>query len=394
VSSQGLVTRWPLRAIAVDLALAACAVYAANVLTKEALDVAGAEHLGLAAHAVATAHGGAVAVRRVAVRGAYVALIVTGTVYAVALGLPVFMLGPAVLFVTYSLGLHLTRRQGLPFLALGALSLLVLLRVGPFFPGWDSFTLYAALIAAVWFLGTVVRRWQVLAQEHAERAAELEQARLELAGHAVAADRVRIARELHDVVAHSMSVVAMHAGSARLAVGTNLEAERVALEVIERSTRDALAEMRRLVTVLRHEDGSVASRQPAPGLSNLHELVATVAQAGVTVDVRTTGDLTQVPPGVSLAAYRVIQEALTNVVRHAGPTRAGVVAAVADDMLSVSVENDEPARRAGEDSAAGGGHGTIGMRERVELYGGTLTSDHTAAGGWRVEARMPCEKAR
>ena len=386
--------RWPPRLLVLDLALAAFAIYAANLLTQEVVDRASAYRYGLLAHVVATAHGATVVGRRIAPRTAYLGLVGTAAIYSVALGLPVFMLGPAVLFVTYSLGLHLTRRQGLPYVGLGIVALLVLLLVGSSFPGWSSVLLYAMLLVAAWFLGAGVRRWQVLAAELSDRAAELEQARLELASHAVAAERVRIARELHDVVAHSMSVVAMHAGSARLAVGTNPDAERAALEVIERASRDALGEMRRLVTVLRHEDADAASREPAPRVTDLHDMVATVAQAGVTVDVRTSGDLTQLPPGPSLSAYRVIQEALTNVVRHAGPTRARLVVEAVDEMLAICVENDGPPPR-GERAApaTGGGHGTIGMRERVELYDGTLNVGPTPTGGWRVEARIPFERS-
>ena len=168
---------------------------------------------------------------------------------------------------------------------------MLLLTSSSAFPGWDSVALFAGLVAGSWFLGVLARRWQTLARELAERAAELEEARTELARHAVAAERLRIARELHDVVAHSMSVIAMHAGVARLAVGTKPESEVAALDVIERSSREALAEMRRLVTVLRDENAGSAERGPAPGVSDLHTLVAGVVEAGVTVDVRTEGDL-------------------------------------------------------------------------------------------------------
>jgi signal transduction histidine kinase len=176
-------------------------------------------------------------------------------------------------------------------------------------------------------------------------------------------------------------------------VGRDPDAERAALEVIERASRDALGEMRRLVTVLRHEDADEASREPAPRLTDLHDMVATVAQAGVTVDVRTSGDLTQLPPGPSLSAYRVIQEALTNVVRHAGPTRARLVVEAVDETLAICVEDEGRPRGEREPRAAGGGHGTIGMRERVELYGGSLDAGPTPAGGWRVEARIPFERS-
>ena len=181
----------------------------------------------------------------------------------------------------------------------------------------------------------------------------------------------------------------MHAGVARLAVGTKPESEVAALDVIERSSREALAEMRRLVTVLRDENAGSAERGPAPRLSELHTLVAGVVAAGVTVDVRTEGDLDDVPAGVSLAAYRVVQEALTNVVRHAGSTHARLDLRAGDDSVAIRVEDDGPAAGWQQPALSGGGHGAIGMRERLELYGGTLSAGPRQGGGWSVEARLP-----
>jgi signal transduction histidine kinase len=248
--------------------------------------------------------------------------------------------------------------------------------------------LFAGVVAGSWLLGFLARRWQVMAAENAQRAHELEQARTELARSEVAAERLRIARELHDVVAHSMSVIAMHAGAARLAVGTDPNSERAALDVIERSSRDALG-MRRLVTLLRDEDAGDATRNPLPGLAELHTLVANVVAAGVTVDVRTEGDLEAVPTGVSLAGYRVIQEALTNVVRHAGRTRARLFVQAVPEELVIQVQNDAPSGVPRRAISAGGEHGAIGMRERVQLYGGTLTAGPTSESGWSVDARFP-----
>jgi signal transduction histidine kinase len=318
-----------------------------------------------------------------------VGLLATATVYGLVLRMPVYMLGPAVLFVAYALGSEFDRRRALGLLALLELSLVLLLVLGAGFPGWDSAVLFAGLVAGCWFLGALARRWQTLARESAERAAELELARTELARHAVAAERLRIARELHDVVAHSMSVIAMHAGAARLAIGKKPESELAALDVIERSSREALAEMRRLVTVLRDGSAGAAERGPAPSVAEVHTLVARVVEAGVTVDVRTQGDLEGVPPGVSLAAYRVVQEALTNVVRHAGSTRARLVLEAGEDALSIRVDDDGRSDFWRPPASSGGGHGTIGMRERLELYGGTLSAGPRPDGGWSVQARLP-----
>jgi signal transduction histidine kinase len=373
----------------VDVVLSVLAMYAAFLLTSEVLAGLAGNGVAAAAHLVALMHGVSVAFRRLAPLPALAVLIGTAGVFGLVLGLPIYMLGPAVLFVAYALGGEFPRRQALALLASAELALVLLLGLGPGFPGWDSVVLYAALVAASWYLGALARRWQMLARELGERAAELEKARSELARHAVAAERLRIARELHDVLAHSMSVIAMHAGAARLGVGSSPASELAALDVIERSSREALGEMRRLVNVLRDDDGAATVRGPAPNVSQLHGLVAGVVAAGVTVDVHTEGDLSHLPAGVSLAGYRVVQEALTNVVRHAGATRARLDVRVAPQMLAIRVENVGPDEAHEPLLPGGGGHGSVGMRERVELYGGTLAAGPRPGGGWSVEACLP-----
>lgn len=375
------------RSLLVDLLLAAIAIYAALSLTREITQALPPSPFRRAALIVAACHGAAVALRRAAPVPALIALVGTAAVYGAVLGLPVFMLGPAVLFVAYALGSTQPPRWAAGLLGVLEVALVLLLVTGTNFPGWDSVGFFVALTAAAWFLGVLARRWQTLARENADRAIELEQARTELARSAVAAERLRIARELHDVVAHSMSVIAMHAGAARLAVGAKPESQLATLDVIESSSRSALSEMRRLVTVLR-DDGESEVRGPAPGLRDLHTLVAGVVEAGVTVDVRTEGDLDAVPAGVSLAAYRVIQEALTNVVRHAGPTRARLDVRAGEEMLTIRVQDDGRVA-SWQPSLASGGHGSIGMRERLELYGGTISAGPGVFGGWSVEGRLP-----
>jgi signal transduction histidine kinase len=249
--------------------------------------------------------------------------------------------------------------------------------------------LYALIVAAAWFLGDVVRRWRTAAEEHARRAAELAAAREELARYAVSEERLRIARELHDVVAHSMTVVAMHAGTARMIADRDPAATRAALETIERASREALGEMRRVVGVLREGDLDGVSLQPTPGLRDLERLVAEVAMAGVTVGLRTKGSLDRVPPGQALAAYRIAQEALTNVVRHSESAHAELTVTVADTEVAIVVRNDPPGERLQRPVVESGGMGTIGMRERVRLYGGTLKVGPLGDGGFLVEARLP-----
>jgi signal transduction histidine kinase len=196
------------------------------------------------------------------------------------------------------------------------------------------------------------------------------------------------------VVAHSMSVIAMHAGSGRLAAARDPEAARRALEVVEESSRHALAEMRRLVTVLRNVDGAAPDLAPAPDLAGVHRLVAEVAAAGVQVDVRTEGDLAAVPPGVSLAAYRIVQEALTNVVRHVGPTRVRLAVMVGGDVVRLEVDDAGARRLPAVAGPAGTGHGTVGMRERAAVYGGEVSIGPGPEGGWRVTGWLPITAAQ
>jgi len=375
------------RGWALDGALAAAGAYAAGLLTTEIT-----EGLPAAVRAVAlllaVAYGGALLFRRVAPR---TVLAVQGgaAIAYTAVGLPVAMLGPAVFVTLYTVGSRLERRAALVALVAAEVLLAVLLLARPGFPGVGSWVLFSGLLAAAWFLGDIVRRWQFAAAAHARRAVELEQAREELARLAVADERLRIARELHDVVAHTMTVIAMHAGSGRLAVDRDPAAARKALEVVEESSRHALAELRRLVTVLRDADDPAPGHEPAPGLPDLHRLVADVAAAGVTVDVHTEGDLARVPEGVSLAAYRIVQEALTNVVRHAGTRRARLSVAVREDRVRLEVDDEGDGRAGHAPKPDVRGYGVVGMRERAALYGGELTAGPGPGGSWRVAGWLP-----
>jgi signal transduction histidine kinase len=195
---------------------------------------------------------------------------------------------------------------------------------------------------------------------------------------------VRIARELHDVVGHSVSVMVVQAGAERLALGEERPATREALLAIERTGREALAEMSRLLGVLRTA-GEGLALAPRPSLARVDALVQTVRDAGVPVELRVEGEAGRLPPGVDVSAYRVVQEALTNVVKHAGPARASVVVRYSDRVVEVEVTDDgsEP----GNGKIAG--YGLAGMRERVELHGGTLEAGSRSEGGFSVKARLP-----
>ena len=247
-----------------------------------------------------------------------------------------------------------------------------------------------ALIVAAWLFGNYVGSRRAYTAELERQNRLLEQARLELADRAVTDERFRIARELHDVVAHTMSVVAVHAGTGRMVAEEDPAAAREALATIETATRSALLEMRRMLGMLRSSDGEAAgARAPAPGLGDLDALVADVVKSGVTVEVRVEGDRTDVPAGVDLAAYRLVQEALTNVIKHAGRVRATVSVRYGDDAVTVEVDDDGPPRDKSGSVPSTTGHGLVGMRERVAMYHGELVAGPGPLGGFHVAARLP-----
>lgn len=231
-----------------------------------------------------------------------------------------------------------------------------------------------------------VRGWQLSESRHLRRRAEeLERERDETARLAVQEERARIARELHDIVAHAISIMIVQArvGRRRLAGETALARE--SFDTIEDTGRQALAEMRRLVGLLRSE-GQPNAMDAHPGLAQLEELVAQMARAGLAVELTIEGERRELPPGIDLSSYRIVQEALTNALKHAGPARARVVVAYRDDEIDIAI-TDSGADTGDDDT--GGGHGLAGMRERVSLYGGQIEAGHQAEGGFIVRARLP-----
>jgi signal transduction histidine kinase len=368
-----------------DLALAVIATMAALALYNEVLGTREPTAFGLI---LVLVHGGSLVFKRLWPLGVLGVMLVTAAIYTLGLDLPAYMLGPGILIAVYTVASALERPRSLPALLVVELVMVILILVGPSFPDYGSLALFALLIGAAWFLGDVVRRWRTAAMQHEQRAAELAAAREELARRAVSEERLRIARELHDVVAHSMTVVALQAGSGRLAGREDPEAAQQALETIEKSSREALADMRRLVGVLREGEDSLT--EPAPGLDDIERLVEEVGGAGLDVEVSRSGPLERVPPGMALAAYRVAQEALTNVVRHAGVDRAELTLEASDGALLIVVGNGPPIRPV--EPIEGGGHGISGMEERASLYGGSLEAGSTSDGGYRIEARFPFER--
>ncbi|HEX2381183.1 MAG TPA: sensor histidine kinase [Acidimicrobiales bacterium] len=242
----------------------------------------------------------------------------------------------------------------------------------------------SVLFAAAYLVGATVRNRRLYSEQLEERARTLERDRDEQARRAVAEERLHIAQDLHDVVAHSMGVIAVQAGVGAHVIDTDPEEAKHTLEAISQTSRSTLAEIRRMLGVLRDDQG--ASYTPAPGLADLDKLLRDVSGAGLEVSVRSEGTRAELPPGVDFTAYRIVQEALTNVLKHAGRARATVVVGYEDGALRLEIEDDG---RGVNGRAVPGGHGLLGMRERVSVYGGSLEAGPRTGGGFRVSVRLP-----
>jgi len=250
--------------------------------------------------------------------------------------------------------------------------------------GIGDFFFSNVVFGVVWIVGFSLGRKFEEADEAKERAARAEREREQQARAAVAEERARIARELHDVVGHSVSVMTVQASGVRRLLRPDQEREREALLVVERTGREALAEMRRMVGVLRRPEEAPALA-PQPSLEHLSRLVEQAREAGLPVELRIEGEASQLPAGVDLTAYRLVQEGLTNVVKHAQASRAEVLVEYGDSYLEVTVRDDGK----GIGNGDGGGHGLVGMRERVSVYGGELDAGPQTGGGYRLRAKLP-----
>jgi signal transduction histidine kinase len=204
---------------------------------------------------------------------------------------------------------------------------------------------------------------------------------------AVAAERARIARDLHDVIAHSVSVMTVQGGAARLLVEQDARHAREPLLAVEETGHQAMAEMRRLLGLV-HDEGDAPALGPQPGLADLEALVEQIRRAGLPVTLEVHGTPQTLAPGVALAGYRIVQEALTNALKHAGPARAWVTVRYEPEALALEIADDGRGIHGAE---SGGGHGLVGMRERAGLYGGELAAGPRPAGGFAVRARLPID---
>lgn len=248
----------------------------------------------------------------------------------------------------------------------------------------DQFLAYVMSAAAAWMLGYGVQLTRARTALLEEQAVQLEREQAARTEAAVEQEKARIARELHDIVAHGVSVIVAQAGAAQRVFDVNPEHSRQALNAIEITGREALIEMRRLLNVLRADRGQ-DNRAPQPGLDQLPALVAQVRRAGLPVELVVGGEARPLAAGVELSAYRIIQEALTNILKHAGPTRAWVELAYHPGLLELTVRDE--GRGSSRDVVAG--HGLVGIGQRVTLLHGELVVGPAPGGGFQVRAKLP-----
>lgn len=336
-----------------------------------------------------------IAIRRTA---PMVALVISalGILVHILVGWPEGSLPVAVLFVTYTVGALCPPRTAIVGL-LAASAAIVVLGLSDA-PGLDAVGVLGILaqFTAVWAIGIALHNRRAASDSRVREAEERAESERQSAARVLAEERLRIAQELHDVVAHSMSVIAVQAGVGAHVLDDRPDQARAALQAISDTSRGTLAELRQLLGVLRDNEG-VRTHAPAHGLADLPRLVDDVRAAGVPVTLHVEGEQRRVHPGIELSAYRLVQEALTNVIKHAGQlSQVDVTLRHLPGAIAVEVVDDGrglAARTglggAGDVSSDGAGHGLIGMRERVELWGGELSVGPAPGGGYRVKALLP-----
>ena len=249
---------------------------------------------------------------------------------------------------------------------------------------WGQWAAVLAFMSIAWVAGAVVRGPVVRARSAEDRAVHLEQEQAEAARQAVIDERQRIARELHDIIAHSVSVMTLQAGAVRRRLAPDQTRERDSLVAVERTGREALAEMRRLVGMLRSEQGDALT--PQPGIDDVPSLVVQMRAAGLPVQLRVDGQRSELPVGIDLSAYRIVQEGLTNALKHAGSTLVSVDLRYGPDALEIEISDSGGG---GAPEMSGSGLGLVGIRERVAMYGGAFDAGRRAEGGFAIRVLLP-----
>lgn len=317
-------------------------------------------------------------------------------------GLPVIPADVAVLIAMYGVAARCTLRWAIATAAVAELGILLIIiwPNGPMGtllgPGGTPETVlrglafFSALVVAIWVSGIYANTRRRYVESLVDRAEQAERERDQQAVITVAAERARIARELHDVVAHNVSVIVVHADGAGYAIDGNPEQARQAIQTISTTGRRALTEMRRLVGVLRDDASGEESHAPQPGLAQLGELIENARASGLPTEFATYGTPRDLPEGAQLVIYRIVQEALTNTLKHGGPgTRATVEIGFDTDEIKLKIADDG---RGASTLHVQGGHGLIGMRERVAMYGGAVKAAPKIGGGFHVFARIPVDQ--
>jgi signal transduction histidine kinase len=252
---------------------------------------------------------------------------------------------------------------------------------------YSDFFWTALILTLAWFFGSALGTRTEQARELRERVEAAELERVLATERATVEERARIARELHDVVAHSVSVMVVQVSGVRRLLQGDQTREREALLSVEQTGRQALTEMRRMLGVMRSGAEAPASLAPQPSLQHLDRLIAQIEEAGLPVTLRVEGDRRELSPGVDLSAYRIVQEGLTNALKHAKGANAEVVVRYVDSCVELEIADDGP----GSGETDGQGHGLVGMRERAALYGGTLETATRDGGGFVLRAQLPVE---
>jgi signal transduction histidine kinase len=285
----------------------------------------------------------------------------------------------------YSMGVLLDRRRAVAGFVV-TLALFSIAIIAGDERAADTFVFVLLLIGGPFLVGRIVNARTQLARELRDKASRLERDSAEQQKLAVAEERARIAREMHDVVAHNVSVMVVQASAARRMIDHDPARAREALTSVEQTGREALAEMRRMLDVLRAEDER-AALAPQPSIDELEALIELAREAGLDVELEVEGERRRVSSGVDLSAFRIVQEALSNTIKHAGAAHARVRLRFGDDEMEVDVVDDgHGARSAGQN---GRGQGLVGMRERVAMLGGRLEAGYRANGGFEVRATLP-----
>lgn len=329
-----------------------------------------------------------IALRR---RGPLAVLTVTGVanISANVFGYHTGLSGLGVLVALYSVAAHADRRDSVIAAGITVAGITVAIAMAPTGVPAAAFVGNYVLFAIAWVVGDSLRNRRAYVAALEERAEHLERSRAEESRAAVATERARIARELHDVVAHSMSVMVVQAGAARRVIAHDQDGAVEALASIEGVGRRALDELRRSLGVLRDEGGDSFGTTPLPSVADLDHLVTQTSEAGLDVDFTIEGEPRPVPAGVGLSAYRIVQEALTNALRHAGPATATVRLRYGPEDIELEVRDDGRGAASALDGGGPAGHGLLGMRERVQLFDGELRVGDRPGGGFGVWARIP-----